>query len=81
MTAHKRRSGDLIVSYDCKQGRHETECQEWLRLAGLEDPIHCHCKCHPDDGCVPTIRRKTRRNPVCTSCYLTHPEGACDAVK
>jgi len=75
VTAHKNRAGALLISYDCKQSRHGDECGKDMREMGIDSPIHCHCICHPDDGCVPTIRRRPKRVRICSKCYLDHPEG------
>jgi hypothetical protein len=74
MAAHKNRAGQLLTSYACKSGDHGIACDR--ALAECDDVIVCHCSCHPDDGCTPTIRRTRVKVPTCSQCFLQHA-GEC----
>jgi len=61
MTAHKRRTGEVIVCYKCKSSLHD-ECANDDDL--FSEVIVCHCKCQPAcdrGGCVRTIRQPQKR--------------------
>jgi hypothetical protein len=76
MARHKNRAGQLLTSGACKRGDHGKECDEFLAMFEEDlEPMTCHCECHPDDGCVPTIKRRPHKSRICGSCHLDHPEG------
>lgn len=82
MTAHKNRAGYVIVSWDCKQGRHGNECGADMRAAGVEDPIVCHCDCHPSCGRPECEKREPQRlvrnSQICLNCHEQLPlTGTC----
>ena len=77
-SAYRRPTGATTVT----TARYEGRCMECHEPIHVGEPIitdddgTVHAECH--DSAQPRRSSEPKENPVCTTCWLTHPVGACD---